>query len=220
MSDHIYIPGPLATVVEAAGSEAETAYNPRLSIRTPDSVINVPKQRSSKSGATAKQSISISSGSRRGQGSSVSADEAGRRTSAVYEHPSITESTPVAKRLSMRLSWRNHITPAQLEEGRLPPGNGPSRSSSQPVSGTGGPRSTSLASHYNMASLVNIKHKRKFWLRILLEFGAYIIFVAFVYFVLVGVPLWKGAVYWLYFVVKHKFVLKGGWSIVMVLVVL
>lgn len=71
-----------------------------------------------------------------------------------------------------------------------------------------------------MASLVNIKHKRKFWIRILLEFGAYIIFVAFVYFVLIGVPLWKGAVYWLYLVVKHKFVLKGGWSIVMVLVVL
>lgn len=217
MADHIYIPGTLATVVEATESETEAAYNPHLSIRAPDSVIHVPKKRSSNSNVTANRSISISSGSERGQGSSVPADEAG---------PSITDSMPVAQRLSMRLSWRNHITPAQLEEGRPRAGKRQSRSFSQLIngdvgsSGIGGPRSASLASHYNMASLVNIKHERKFWIRILLEFGAYIILVAFVYFVLIGVPLWNGAVYWLYLVVKHKFVVQGGWSIVMVLVVL
>jgi hypothetical protein len=126
----------------------------------------------------------------------------------------------------MRLSWRNHITPAQLEDGRAP-GKTQSRFfSRQSVNGdvggngTGGPRTTSLASHYNMASLVNIKHKRKVWVRILLEFGGYILIVAFVYFVLIGLPLWKGAVYWLYWVVKYKFVVEGGWSIVMALVVL
>lgn len=125
----------------------------------------------------------------------------------------------------MRLSWRNHITPAQLEDGRLA-GKRQSRSSSQAINGDvggngpGGPRTTSLASHYNMASLVNIKHKRKVWVRILLELGAYTVMVAFVYFVLIGVPLWKGAVYWLYWVVKHKFVVEGGWSIVMALVIL
>ncbi|KAB2573408.1 hypothetical protein DBV05_g7905 [Lasiodiplodia theobromae] len=42
----------------------------------------------------------------------------------------------------------------------------------------------------------------------------YFLALVIVYFVFVGLPLWKGAVYWLYWVVNHKFVVKGTWSIV------
>jgi hypothetical protein len=45
------------------------------------------------------------------------------------------------------------------------------------------------------------------------EYSIYLVIVAFVYFVLVGVPLWKGAVYWLWWVVAHKFVIAGGFGI-------
>jgi hypothetical protein len=30
---------------------------------------------------------------------------------------------------------------------------------------------------------------------------------------LIGVPLWNGAVWWLWWVVAHKFVIAGGFSI-------
>jgi hypothetical protein len=45
------------------------------------------------------------------------------------------------------------------------------------------------------------------------EFGIYVILILVVYFVLIGVPLWKGAVYWLWWVVANKFVFAGGFSI-------
>ena len=45
------------------------------------------------------------------------------------------------------------------------------------------------------------------------EYGVYSILVSFVYFVLVGLPLWKGAVYWLYWVFANKFVVPDTFSI-------
>ncbi|KAI4843774.1 hypothetical protein E4T44_06565 [Aureobasidium sp. EXF-8845] len=48
---------------------------------------------------------------------------------------------------------------------------------------------------------------------LLFEYTFYLILVAFVYFVLIGLPLWKGAVYWLYWVFKHKFAVAGTCSI-------
>jgi hypothetical protein len=45
------------------------------------------------------------------------------------------------------------------------------------------------------------------------EYGIYIVLILIVYFVLIGVPLWKGAVYWLWWVVANKFVFAGGFSI-------
>jgi hypothetical protein len=55
--------------------------------------------------------------------------------------------------------------------------------------------------------------QRAKWARLLSEYTTYVVIVAFVYFVLIGVPVWKGAVYWLWWVVAHKFVIAGGFSI-------
>jgi glycosyltransferase involved in cell wall biosynthesis len=75
-------------------------------------------------------------------------------------------------------------------------------------------------SFYNMARLVDIKHQRGFWSRCLIEYGIYALFIAFIYLFLIGVPLWKGAVFWLYWIIRHKFVFQGGWAIVIAILVL
>jgi hypothetical protein len=75
-------------------------------------------------------------------------------------------------------------------------------------------------SFYNMARLVDIKHQRGFWSRALIEYGIYTLFMAFIYLFLIGVPLWKGAVFWLYWLMRHKFVFEGGWAIVIAVLVL
>ncbi|PYH96930.1 glycosyl transferase [Aspergillus ellipticus CBS 707.79] len=80
-------------------------------------------------------------------------------------------------------------------------------------------RDSSLWSLYNKADLVNIKHERRYWVQLLIEYGTYALYVAFVYFVLIGMPLWKGAIYWLYWMMQHKFVFQGGWAIVISLVI-
>jgi hypothetical protein len=81
-------------------------------------------------------------------------------------------------------------------------------------------RNSSLISMYNMADLVKIQYPRRYWLQLLIKYGAYTLLIVFVYFVLVGVPLWKGAVYWLYWVMQHKFVLSWGWIIAIALIIL
>jgi hypothetical protein len=79
---------------------------------------------------------------------------------------------------------------------------------------------TSLASQYDMSNLVKIKHRRQGWVRLLVEYGTYTVFACFTYFVLIGVPLWSGAVFWLYVLVKNKFVFQGGWLIFIIMVIL
>ncbi|KAL1617894.1 hypothetical protein SLS56_010772 [Neofusicoccum ribis] len=55
--------------------------------------------------------------------------------------------------------------------------------------------------------------QRQRWAQLLFEYTMYTLALAFVYFVFVGVPLWKGSVYWLYWVVSHKFVVPWTFSI-------
>lgn len=55
--------------------------------------------------------------------------------------------------------------------------------------------------------------QRKYWAQVLFEYAVYFLLIAFIYFVLVGIPLWKGAVWWLYYVVRFEFVIQGGWAI-------
>ncbi|GES65682.1 glycosyl transferase [Aspergillus terreus] len=74
-------------------------------------------------------------------------------------------------------------------------------------------RNSSLKSLYDRAKLVNIKHQREDWLRHTIEYSAYTFLILVVYFVLVGLPLWKGAVYWLYWIMQHKLIFQGGWAI-------
>ncbi|KAL3470341.1 glycosyltransferase like family 2-domain-containing protein [Aspergillus californicus] len=100
---------------------------------------------------------------------------------------------------SLRLNWRDvNLRPAEQ------PG----------VADRGvNPRDGSLPSFYNMANLVKIKHQRELWFSILVEYGTYTLMASFVYFGLIGLPLWKGGVYYLYWLIKHKFTLQGGWSV-------
>lgn len=52
------------------------------------------------------------------------------------------------------------------------------------------------------------------------EYGIYLLLICFIYFVLIGIPLWNGAVWWLYWVIANKFVIAGGFSITLGIAVL
>ncbi|KAJ6155655.1 hypothetical protein N7470_006221, partial [Penicillium chermesinum] len=66
---------------------------------------------------------------------------------------------------------------------------------------------------YEKAKLRGAALQRKKWVRVSFEISAYTLLILIIYFVLVGIPLWKGAVWWLYWVVSHEFVIQGGWAI-------
>jgi len=74
-------------------------------------------------------------------------------------------------------------------------------------------RRSSLADLYDKAKVRGQKLQRKRWAQLLFEYTFYIIILAFVYFVLVGVPLWKGTVWWLWWVFNNKFVVPGTWAV-------
>ncbi|KAI4755137.1 hypothetical protein E4T52_12876 [Aureobasidium sp. EXF-3400] len=58
-------------------------------------------------------------------------------------------------------------------------------------------RRSSIYDVYEKAKTRGIELQRSKWAMRLFEYAFYLLLVAFVYFVLIGVPLWKGAVYWL-----------------------
>ena len=70
------------------------------------------------------------------------------------------------------------------------------------------------------ARVRGVQLQRKKWVQILFEYAIYAFLLVFVYFVLVGVPLWNGAVWWLWWVVSNKFVFSGGWGITLGLALL
>ncbi|EMC96347.1 glycosyltransferase family 2 protein [Baudoinia panamericana UAMH 10762] len=74
-------------------------------------------------------------------------------------------------------------------------------------------RRSSLNDVYEKAKSRGEHLKRKKWVMLLFEYSVYALSLAFIYFVLVGVPLWKGTVWWLYWVVSNKFVVAGTWSV-------
>jgi hypothetical protein len=74
-------------------------------------------------------------------------------------------------------------------------------------------RKSSMWQTYEKAKERSVQLQRNRYIQVAFEYSIYVILILFVYFVLVGVPLWKGAVYWLWWVVAHKFVIAGGFSI-------
>ena len=80
-------------------------------------------------------------------------------------------------------------------------------------SGTFHSRQSSMQDVYEKAKLRGVALQRKHWVRLLFECGVYVLLILIIYFVLVGMPLWKGAVWWLYWIVSNKFVIQGGWAI-------
>lgn len=74
-------------------------------------------------------------------------------------------------------------------------------------------RKSSLWQVYEKAKVRGVKLQRTRFAQVAFEYAVYMVLLSVVYFVLVGVPLWKGTVYWLWWVVAHKFVIAGGFSI-------
>ena len=66
---------------------------------------------------------------------------------------------------------------------------------------------------YEKAKQKGVDIQRKKWVQVTFEYTIYLIMVLFIYFVLIGIPLWNGAVWWLYWVVATKFVIAGGFGI-------
>lgn len=66
---------------------------------------------------------------------------------------------------------------------------------------------------YEKAKTRGAALQRKRWVRIVFEVSAYTLLLLVIYFGLIGMPLWKGGVWWLYWVVSNKFVIQGGWAI-------
>lgn len=74
-------------------------------------------------------------------------------------------------------------------------------------------RMTTLRNAYGNAKIRGKHLERKKWVQLLFEYTFYIMLLSFVYFVLVGRPLWNGAVWWLYWLVHTHFTVAGTWSI-------
>jgi hypothetical protein len=74
-------------------------------------------------------------------------------------------------------------------------------------------RRSSLWDVYENAKVRGKHLQRKKWVQVAFEYAFYLILLSFVYFVLIGRPLWNGAVWWLYWVVDTQFTVAGTWSI-------
>ncbi|KAF1924533.1 glycosyltransferase family 2 protein [Didymella exigua CBS 183.55] len=74
-------------------------------------------------------------------------------------------------------------------------------------------RKGSVWKTYEHAKKRGAELQREKWVQIAFEYSIYLLLLCFIYFVLIGRPLWNGAVWWLYWVVENKFVFAGGFSI-------
>jgi hypothetical protein len=81
-------------------------------------------------------------------------------------------------------------------------------------------RHSSMRKVMDRAKTRGVELQRKKWVQVLFEYCIYLFLVLFTYFVLIGMPLWKGAVWWLYWVVANKFAFAGGWGITLGLALL
>jgi hypothetical protein len=74
-------------------------------------------------------------------------------------------------------------------------------------------RRNSLLDVYDKAKIRGEQLQRKKWVQLAFEFSCYLLILCFIYFVLVGRPIWNGSVWWLYWLVEKKFTVAGTWSI-------
>jgi hypothetical protein len=74
-------------------------------------------------------------------------------------------------------------------------------------------RQSSLASVYEKAKIRQEQLKRSPWVQLLFEYSMYALLIASVYLVLVGLPLWRGVVWYIYVLIATKFVIVGGSAI-------
>ena len=81
-------------------------------------------------------------------------------------------------------------------------------------------RRNSLLDVYDKAKIRGEQLQRKRWVQLTFEFSCYLLILCFIYFVLVGRPIWNGATWWLYWVVEKKFTVGGTWSVTIAMAVL
>lgn len=74
-------------------------------------------------------------------------------------------------------------------------------------------RRSSIADVYERAKIRGAQLQRTRPFQLLFEYTFYFLLLAFIYFVLIGMPLWRGAVWWLYWVVETKFGVSAGFAI-------
>jgi hypothetical protein len=74
-------------------------------------------------------------------------------------------------------------------------------------------RQSSLASVYEKAKIRQEQLKRSRWFQLLFEYSMYALLIASVYLVLVGLPLWRGVVWYTYVLIATKSVIVGGSAI-------
>jgi hypothetical protein len=74
-------------------------------------------------------------------------------------------------------------------------------------------RRGSIYEVYEKAKVRGEKIKRQKWTQIAFEYTVYTFLLCFIYFVLVGMPLWRGAVWWLFVAVQEKMIVTGGYTI-------
>uniref|UniRef100_A0A8H7TMT6 Uncharacterized protein n=1 Tax=Bionectria ochroleuca TaxID=29856 RepID=A0A8H7TMT6_BIOOC len=65
-------------------------------------------------------------------------------------------------------------------------------------------RRSSIWDVYEKAKIRGVDIQREPWAMLVFEYAFYFLLVALVYFVLVGMPLWKGSVWWLYWLMENK----------------
>jgi hypothetical protein len=144
----------------------------------------------------------------------------------VYEDPFSpdAENATIGKK-SPAASPLNDVGATQTQElrtvalGRLCMGNNRNTDSiisalPQPRQATqGSVRRNSLLDVYEKAKIHGQNFQRKRWVQLVFEYTFYLLILCFIYFVLVGRPIWNGAVWYLYWVVNHKFTIAGTWAV-------
>lgn len=73
---------------------------------------------------------------------------------------------------------------------------------------------------YQAAKKATVDLQRDKWVQVVFEYTIYTVLILMLYFVVVGMPLWKGAVYWLWYLMQYKMVIPGVIAIFFVFAVL
>jgi hypothetical protein len=144
----------------------------------------------------------------------------------VYEDPFASDAdNTMNEKLSPVASPQNETGTARAQEartaalGRLCMSNNRNTDSvisalPRPRQGTqASVRRNSLLDVYDKAKIHGQNFQRKKWVQVTFEYTFYLLILCFIYFVLVGRPIWNGAVWYLYWVVNNKFTIAGTWSI-------
>jgi hypothetical protein len=223
-----------ASLTESLNQRARKRSSSYYKVDNPGGEINIPKKRQS-TVSWVTDELDAWEARRRQRSHNIAQEMTKERLIPTVEEDagSSGPQSPRSRSISFRLHWSKsiqHPPPGGKYKG-LSDSNKHGLSSGErthqsplplrQLSGTArNTRNSSLRSLYNMADLVKIKYQREYWIQILIEYGTYIALAAFVYFVLVGVPLWKGAVCWLYWAMQHELIFSCGWAIAIALILL